>query len=86
MVNVMLGFCVKKILCGPLVRVLVFDKGLEFNVKFYIAFDTVQVIPRVVGRAEETSTYSLLGFCTVNYQLSHLRPCRELNPGLRGGR
>ena len=32
-------------------------------------------------------------FCTVNcqptasnYQLSHLRPCRELNPGLRGGR
>ena len=36
---------------------------------------------RVVGRAEETSTYSSLGFCTVNcrptasnYQLSHLRP------------
>ena len=33
------------------------------------------------------------GFCTVNcrptasnYQLSHLRPCREQNPGLRGGR
>ena len=21
-----------------------------------------------------------------NYQLSHLRPCRESNPGLRGGR
>ena len=46
-----------------------------------------------IGRAEETSTYSLLGFCTVNcrptasnYQLSHLRPCRESNPGLRGGR
>ena len=60
----------------------------------YVAFNTVQVISqRVVRRAEETSTYSLLGFCTVNcrptarnYQLSHLRPCRESNPGLRGGR
>ena len=46
-----------------------------------IAFNTVQVISRqVVGRAEETSTYSLLGLCTVNcqptasnYHLSHLR-------------
>ena len=61
---------------------------------FYVAFNTVQVISRrVVRRAEETSTYSSLGFCTVNcrptasnYQLSHLRPCRESNPGLRGGR
>ena len=61
---------------------------------FYVAFNTVQVISRrVVGRAEETSTYSSSGFCTVNcrptasnYQLSHLRPCRESNPGLRGGR
>ena len=61
---------------------------------FYVAFNTVQVISRrVVGRAEETSTYSSLGFCTVscrptasNCQLSHLRPCRGLNPGLRGGR
>ena len=61
---------------------------------FYIAFNTVQVISRrVVGRAEETSTYSLSGFCTVNcrptatnYQLSHLRPCWEPNPGLRDGR
>ena len=61
---------------------------------FYVAFNTVQVISRqVVGRAEETSTYSSSGFCTVNcrptasnYQLSHLRPCWELNPGLRGGR
>ena len=52
---------------------------------FYVAFNSVQVISRrVVGRAEETSTYSSLGFCTVNcrptasnYQLSHLRPCRE---------
>ena len=55
---------------------------------FYVAFNTVQVISRwVVGRAEETSTYSLSGFCTVNcrptasnYQLSHLKPCREPNP------
>ena len=61
---------------------------------FYVAFNTVQVISRrVVGRAEETSTYSSLGLCTVNcrptasnYQLSHLRPSRGSNPGLRGGR
>ena len=61
---------------------------------FYVAFNTVQVISRqVVGRAEETSTYSSLGFCTVNcrptasnYQLSHLRLCRGSNPGLRGER
>ena len=47
---------------------------------FYVAFNTVQVISRrVVGRAEETSTYSSSGFCTVNcrptasnYQLSPL--------------
>ena len=61
---------------------------------FYVTFNTVQVISqRVVGRAEETSTCSLLGFCTINcrptasnYQLSHLRLCRESNPGLRGRR
>ena len=61
---------------------------------FYVTFNTIQVISRrVVGRAEETSTYSSLGFCTVNcrptasnYQLSHLRPCWGSNPGLRGGR
>ena len=61
--------------------------------RFYVAFNSVQVISRrVVGRAEETSTYSSLGFCTVNcrptasnYQLSHLRPCQESNPSLRGG-
>ena len=43
-------------------------------------YNTVQVISRqVVARAEETSTYSSLGFCTVNcrpmarnYQLSHV--------------
>ena len=34
---------------------------------FYVAFNTVQVISRwVVGKAEETSTYSSLGFCTAN--------------------
>ena len=33
----------------------------------YVAFNTVQVISqRVVGRAEETSTYSSSRFCTVN--------------------
>ena len=61
---------------------------------FYVTFNTAQVISRrVVGRAEQTSTYSSLGFCTVNcrptasnYQLSHLRPCQEPNPGIRGGR
>ena len=55
---------------------------------FYVAFNTVQVISRrVVGRAEETSTYSSLGLCTVNcrpmisnYQLSHLRPCGDRTP------
>ena len=69
-------------------------QNLFIYLGFYVAFNTVQVISRrVVGRAEETSTYSLLGFCTVNcrptarnYQLSHLRPCRESNPGFRGGR
>ena len=34
---------------------------------FHIAFNTVQVISRrVVGRAEETSTYSWSTFCTGN--------------------
>ena len=67
---------------------------IYYYLGFYVAFNTVQVISRrVVGRAEETSTYSSLGFCTVNcrpsasnYQLSHLRPCWGSNPGLRGGR
>ena len=60
----------------------------------YVAFNVVQVISRwVVLWTEETSTYSWSRFCTVNcrptvsnYQLSHLRPCWEPNPGLRGGR
>ena len=55
---------------------------------FYVAFNTVQVISqRVVGMAEETSTYSWSGFCTVNcrptasnYRLSQLRSDWEPNP------
>ena len=43
------------------------DHNLFIYLGFYVAFNTVQVISRrVVGRAEETSTYSSLGFCTVN--------------------
>ena len=42
-------------------------KPLIVYLGFYVAFNTVQVTSRrVVGRAEETSTYSSLGFCTVN--------------------
>ena len=60
---------------------------------FYVTFNTVQVISRrVVGRAEETSTHSSLGFCTVNcrptasnYQLSHLRPCGDRTPASEVG-
>ena len=65
----------------------IYDKLMKGYLKFiylgfYVTFNTLQVISRqVVGRAEETSTYSSLGFCTVNcrlmasnYQLSHLRP------------
>ena len=41
--------------------------NLYIYLGFYVAFNTVQVIVRrVVGRAEETSTYSSSGFCTVN--------------------
>ena len=36
---------------------------------FYVTINTVQVILRwVVGKAEETSTYSLSGICNVNCQ------------------
>ena len=36
---------------------------------FYVAFNTLQVISQwVVGRAEETSSYSWSSFCTVNCQ------------------
>ena len=48
----------------PLVNLLSY---LFIYLGFYIAFNTVQVISQPsVGRAEETSTYSSLGFCTVN--------------------
>ena len=77
---------------------LLLEGVLPLNVfiylRFYVTFNTVQVISqRVVGMAEETSRYSWSRFCTVNcqptesnYQLFHLRLCREPNPGLRGGR
>ena len=47
------------------------SSALIFTEKFvYLGFtslSTLQVISRwIVGRAEETSTYSSLGFCTVN--------------------
>ena len=68
-------------------------KTLYLFIWGFTSLSTLQVISRrVFGKAEETSTYSSLGFCTVNcrptasnYQLSHLRPCRGSNPGLRGG-
>ena len=42
------------------------NNNLFIDLGFYVAFNTVQVISRrVVGRAEETSIYSSLGFCTV---------------------
>ena len=60
---------------------------------FNVSFNTVQVISRrVVGRAEETSTYSSLGLCTVNCrptasndQLSHLSPCGDRTPASEVG-
>ena len=60
----------------------------------FTLLSTLQDISRrVVGWAEETSTYSWSRFCTVNcrpmgrnYQLFNLRPCRKPNTGLRGGR
>ena len=46
---------------------------------FYFAFNTVQVISRrVVGRAEETSTYSSSGFCTVSSNNSKQLPAFPL--------
>ena len=66
---------------------------LFIYLRFYVAFNTVQVISRwVVGRAEETSTYSSSGFCLVNcrptasnYQLSHLRPFLNHTPASEVG-
>ena len=43
-------------------------KELVSYLGFYVTFNTVQVISRrVVERADETSTYSSSGFCTVRY-------------------
>ena len=71
---------------------MVKKKLFKIDLGFYVAFNTVQGISRrVVGRAEETSTYSWSRFFIVNcrptadiYKLSHLRSGREPNPGLRG--
>ena len=79
---------------GTVLKYKLYLSPLRIYLGFYVAFNTVQVISqRVVGRAEKTSTYSWSRFCTVycrptasNYPLSHLRPCPEPNPGLRGGR
>ena len=74
------------------IKVVCLSKMVQFiYLGFYVALNTVQVISRrVVGRPEETSTYSWSRFCTVNcrptasnYQLSHLRPCQEPNPRLQ---
>ena len=73
--------CVKGDAMG-IVNVIEPGNDLFIYLRFYVTFNTVQVISRwVVGRVEETSTHSSLGFCTVNcrptasnYQLSHLRP------------
>ena len=75
------------------------DNSVSFMTFIYLfgvlpCFHTVQVISgRVVGRTEETSTYSWSRFCTVNcqptasnYQLFHLRLGQESNSDLRGGR
>ena len=81
---------------GPLVKIsykYLIKIYLFIYLGFYVAFNTAQVISRrVVGRAEETSTYSLLGFCTVNCrptasncQLSHLRPCGDRTPASEVG-
>ena len=90
-------WCWSKI-CGSLDEIPSLTMGsnksnLFIYLGFYVAFNTVQVISRrVVGRAEETSTYSSLGFCTVNcrptasnYQLSHLRPCGDRTPASEVG-
>ena len=60
----------------------------------FTSLSTLQIITQqVVGRAEETSTYSWSRFCIVNclptasnYLLSYLRSGRDLNSDLRGGR
>ena len=80
--------------CQVMAGKAVLYKSVYLFIWGFTSLSTLQVISRrVVGRAEETSTHIWSRFCTVNcwpmasnYQLSHLRLCRELNPGLRGGR
>ena len=49
------------------IYIIIFFFGGGGGGGLYVAFNTVQVISRrVVGRAEETSTYSWSRFCTVN--------------------
>ena len=51
---------------GP--RLVLGQYSIFIYLVFYLAFNTVQIISQwVVGRAEETSTYSWSRFCTVNY-------------------
>ena len=68
-------------------------KNVIVYLGFYVTFNTVQVKSKgVVGRAEETSTYSCSRFCTVNcrstasYQLSHFKYGQDSNSDLQGGR
>ena len=52
---------------GKLIVWISSENYYYYYLGFYVAFNTVQVISRqIVGRAEETSIYSSLGFCTVN--------------------
>ena len=59
-------FCLHKMLLSCVNHLSFMGFGFIY-LGFYVAFNTIQVISRrVVGRAEETSTYSSLGLCTVN--------------------
>ena len=76
--------------CGGLPKSLFYLFIYLFGVLHRFSHCTEVILRWVVGRADETSTYSLSGFCTVNcratasnYQHSHLRPCREPIPSLR---
>ena len=53
---------------------------------FNVAFNTVQVISRwVVGKAQETSTYSWSRFCTVSYQPMPMTNGPKTGPWLHSG-
>ena len=69
-----------------------YDYFYMYYFVFFITPSTLSIILWwVVGRAEETNTYSWSRFCTVNcwpttssYQLFHMRLGRALNSELRG--